>query len=227
MKELQVSLYDVFGYVAPGIIAFLGMYLIWWRLVIPSHLDWSTVSSAGWAAILLVSYVLGHAIQALANLLVKPLNIGATEDNELDAIKTKSQQLHDSIAIKACRVTNLSDDTKLPPSVLYEIADSYLMQYGKTETRDIYVYREGFYRGLMVSLLVFVLGALCAMTGPDLTVKIFDTTLWCTSGLFGTMAVTAIGISFLSFQRFKRFSTYRVRNALFSFLIVEKSQKKD
>lgn len=220
MKELQVSLYDVFGYVAPGVIAFLGIYLLGWRLVLPSDVDWSMVSTGGWIVILLVSYILGHAVQALANLFVKLLIKVSPETTELADIEKNSPEVFASFVKSACRVTKLPDGTSPTHRVLYEIADAYLTQHGKTECRDIYIYREGFYRGLTVSLLLLSIGAFARMTGADATINIFGTSVWLHSGFFGILALVAVGISFLSFNRFQRFSSYRVRNSVFGFLTV-------
>ena len=220
MKELQVSLYDVFGYVAPGVFAFLGMYLLGWRLVLPPEIDWSTVSTGGWIVILLISYFLGHAVQALANLFVKRLIKVSPEAKELADINSSSPKVYATFVKSACRVTELPDDSSLPSDILFEIADSYLMQHGKTESRDVYIYREGFYRGLMVSLVLFAIGAIAMMTGPNGTLQIFDTLLCLHSGFFGAIAALSLGISFLSFRRFQRFSTYRVRNSVFGFLAI-------
>ena len=221
MKELQVSLYDIFGYAAPGAIAFLGIYLLGWRIVLPPTLDWSTVSIGGWVVILLVSYVLGHAVQALANLFIRLFNV-SPEATELGDIETSSPQIFASIHNYACRVADIPNGTALPARVIFEIIDAYVMQNGKTESRDIYIYREGFYRGLTVSLLMFAIGSLTRMTGTEGSINIFGTLIWLTSGVFGAFGVVAIGMSLLSFMRFKRFASYRVRNSVFGFLTIIK-----
>ena len=81
IKELQVTLYDCFGYLFPGIPVVLGVGLIFLAFYIPPPLQVAqssppTVSIlnempsiAGWLLLALLAYFAGHVGQAVGNML--------------------------------------------------------------------------------------------------------------------------------------------------------------
>lgn len=224
MKELQVSLYDVFGYVAPGALALLGLYFAGWRVILGDHQNWATLTTGGWVGILLASYVMGHSIQAIGNVLTKCLN-ASPEIKEIKEIQGKSPELITAATKSACRVTELPENTSLSFDVLFEIADNYLLQKGETDCRDIYVYREGFYRGMTVSFVVFAIGSLIRATGNEGSIAIFGVEIFISPVLATIFGIGAVGLAILSFQRYLRFSAYRVRNSIFAFLTIASTTK--
>ena len=71
MKDIQVTLYDVFGYLFPGAIFVAALFLAYWTAFLPPHQDLTKITGAGWVFMLMVAYVSGHFVQALANLVVR------------------------------------------------------------------------------------------------------------------------------------------------------------
>lgn len=224
MKDIEVTLYDIFGYLGPGIVAFVGLYLLVWQLALAESQDWSRLAAGGWAAILIIAYLLGHLVQALSNILTRVIG-WSPEESVLGEIRTGSPEIINRAVAKACQVIGLPDQTLLSNPVLHDVADHYLQQNGKTECRDIYIYREGFYRGLAVALLILGVGALTRMIGPEGKLAIFETSIPISSGILGGFGALSLVMAYLAFRRFQRFSIYRVKNSLFGFIAIDKSSE--
>ena len=99
-----------------------------------------------WLLILLASYFSGHIVQALANLLMKLLK----SPENIMLSKTSEQSLPEPLINKAKSKVKkiIDDDTKeINSDWLFRICDEYVVQNGSLGDREIFVYREGFYRG--------------------------------------------------------------------------------
>lgn len=225
MKDLEVTLYDVFGYLIPGCIAFTGIYLIAWRLVLPLDQDWSKMSSGGWAVVLGIAYVIGHFVQALSNAVSRLI-----QKDPVHRILTEHSVSSPDIVLqankRACIKMGLSAENDLTMKTLYDFMDHYLQQHGNTESRNIYVYREGFYRGLAGGLLLLAIGTIILMTGEQGNFSAFGATIKVTKPCAGFLGVFSIIMALLSMVRYRRFLIYRVKNTLYSFLAICNSSEK-
>jgi hypothetical protein len=226
MKLVQFTLYEIFGYVFPGATAMAGVFLIYWALLLPDNQDWNDLSKGGWIAIFMVAYIFGHFVQAITNLPLKkkdyqPEHCFFTQDPTIpSAIKSVLNE-------RAREAAGLGQGEQLTAKIIYDIADHTVLQYGKTDTRDTYIYREGFYRGMTMGLLLFAIGCFVHMIDSASSIRVFgviiDITRW-QLFLNGSIAVVMM---FLSFGRYKRFANYRVKYALYSFLITSSYKKKE
>ena len=79
IKDIEITLYDIFGYLIPGSVALIGIYLIAWRVVLPPNQDWTDASARAWVVVLGLAYVMGHFVQALSNLIFRSESNGPTE----------------------------------------------------------------------------------------------------------------------------------------------------
>lgn len=224
MKEIQVTLYDVFGFLFPGAGALAGASQVFYRLNPTLAVDWSAVTAGGWVVFAAVAYFAGHLVQAIANALVKCERPSA-EDRVLGEENGESPEIVAVAREKVRGALGLAEDADIAPRTLYAFMDHFLCQNGRTAERDIYVYREGFYRGMAVSACIFALGCFVSSTGPDLTVDGFA--LHCHLSTKSLIVVGLAGVvsAVLSFLRYRRFSGYRVRNALYGFLSVQMAKK--
>ena len=224
MKNVEITLYDIFGYLIPGCTAIIGIYLIAWWLFLPLNQDWSNVSLIGWIAFVGVAYVIGHFVQALSNVLCRFWFKDKVEQILVDPSLIPSNVL--PLAKNAARcVIGLSDNESLEVKTLNEIMDNYIQHYGRNDIRDIYVYREGFYRGLSVALFIFAFGALIHITGGQRFIAVFGVNIMISKSFMGFTAILSIIMAFFMFMRYRRFTIHRVRNCLYSFLITFNTKK--
>lgn len=223
MKFVELTLYEVFGYVFPGGTAMAGGYLLYWTFLFPGKQEWNAMSLGGWAALLVAAYVCGHLAQAVTNHITKWL--GLLPENEVFCKKSGiPTAVRLSLEDKARKTAGLSADEQLTPLVLYDIADHTVIQLGKTEIREIYVYREGFYRGMAFGLFLLAIGCLVKMVTPVDSFSVFGVSLILTKWTLSWTGLIALLAAYLSFGRYQRFATYRVKYAFYSFLAMEQTQ---
>lgn len=226
MKDFEITLYDIFGYFIPGCVGLIAVYLIAWRIVLPANQDWSTLSTLGWAIVAGVAYVMGHALQALSDVLYgvrwsKPEK-RILEKKCIDPLKDKMKSaLH-----KAEWANNLSiKEDNSQNILLYEIVDQYIRQHGKTKSRDMYRYREGFYKGLSVGFILLAVGAVVHMTGGQTTINALGISMTLTTQRMAFISALSVIIAILTWCRYRKFVEYRVKNCLYSFLTIAKLPK--
>ena len=95
------------------------------------------------------------------------------------------------------------------------------VQTGKEGDREIFVYREGFYRGTALSLLLLSAALLVRMFVPGASIRF-------TKGLFQLSfwepLITAVitgGVGYLFVRRYQRFAEYRITRAVLAALVVQ------
>ncbi len=72
LQAIQVTLYDVFGYLLPGFVFLAAILVAFWALCFPgAPLPWPPVIQADWLVVGIPAYVAGHLAHALANLINK------------------------------------------------------------------------------------------------------------------------------------------------------------
>jgi len=212
MKEsLNFTLYEVFGYLMPGLITAAALTIFLWAIfhgnsVLPLSL-WR-VSTSGVLAMLFVAYVLGHVVQALANRVLK----GADE-------RVMSDQNPAALAAKR-RLARLSEETTAKMSDIWQqrVMDEYCIQAGQQGDREIFTYREGFYRGSTVALITFCAGlAVCIFAG-NLRLLIGDAVVAPSRYELAVILVIAALAAKGMYRRFQRFSEYRVARIIAAFI---------
>lgn len=243
MTLVQLTLYEIFGYVFPGATALAGVCLLYWTFVLPANQDWSTLSSGGWAALLAIAYVFGHFVQASANCALKwfhrqpesrvfnqdiPAAIRSVlADRALKAVGLEQENLLTDQTVR--QRVGLEQGARLSAEVIYDIADHAVLQRGKTETRDVYVYREGFYRGMTLGLLLFAIGCIGfavgfgRMTAPPASLAVLGVIITMTPLTLATTGLIALAMTYLSLERYWHFSRYRVKYAFYSFIVAPKA----
>jgi len=219
MKTIQFTLYELFGYAFPGAFGLAGVFLILWRLFLPIQPDWGNVSATGWWLCIALAYVFGHSLQGLGNLFSKWI-VWHPELAIFSDAKHLPKELQELLNQKSVRAVGLEETNKLAPNVIYDIADHTIQQHGKTEMRDIYVYREGYYRGMTLGLLFFTVGLLFQL-GRQTSADIFSMNIFFSSGALWLIAGFTFASAVLSYFRYRRMARYRVKYVLYSFLTKE------
>lgn len=210
MKDtFKFTLYELFGYLFPGIIALAGLSLL--DLVIfhrhsGVNLSWC-ISSTGLAAGAATAYVLGHAIQIAANFVLPTTNAVV-----LSARRFKSTQDLLVILRASCdpEVKDLSN------AGLVEFCDQRVQIDGPSADREIFVYREGFYRGMVISLALLAIASFIGALIPSYADFL---KMWGVARAEGFLfAILALSIVIGMYFRSIRFANYRISLALTNYI---------
>lgn len=227
MGELRASLYDIFGYFLPGLVATVGMRLLFWVCLYPSsRLDLSPFNEPTvLTALAVVSYLVGHLLHAIGNEIpftrspgiepITPKPVGWRRIFARSQVSAEAVQLAD-VRIEAQFGAPFLALTQAEKS---ELIDEARLLHERENEREVYIYREGFYRGMTVACaLVFI--ALLGSLKPGtlfLTVhKIAYPILWGER----LALLPLVGISgFLFWKRMLRFAYYKTSRSIMLWLV--------
>lgn len=226
IEKIQVSLYDFFGYLLPGGVFLLALVIFSWTIFWPQQvLKISQPTFTHWVIILLLSYFLGHLIQAVANLFAKIFpsddvvlskkNIHKISKSVIEEARSEAKKLFYNYTMK-----------KFSDGDIYNICDETVRRGKTLETREIYLSLEGFYRGLSISNLILALTLFLRIILYESYVKIG----W-KSYLLGRPFLLFVGLIllicfFLFFIRYRRFLGYRIKQVIYGFLEIRKVKPK-
>ncbi len=224
-SNLQATLYDFFGYLLPGAVFLVGLAILFWAIYIPqTPLTVVELSFQMQVVFLVLIYILGHLIQALGNLLVRLLP--SPEDIVLSERQLGGFPCTLVRSAKEKTSEMLGVDLKdISSEWLVRICDEVLLQQGVCTDREIYQYREGFYRGLTVSFFILTLSLTVRAVIPGTSVRFTDTV----QGLSVLIVLFFIALSLVgawfTFLRYQRFGRYRVTQAVLGFLVLQSPKK--
>lgn len=154
-KDIQVTLYDIFGYLLPGAVLLLAVALVFWTLFWPrASLNLpSTLPALAMTTMLFAAYLVGHLTQAIGNLLEKVSPGRAKLDEEVPVSPELGMVLIHAVT------TRFGEHTKsLEAKELYHLCDQTFIHCGSLGSlgeREIFTYREGFYRGTQSLLRLY------------------------------------------------------------------------
>lgn len=214
-KELQLSLYEVFGYVLPGFVAFGAISVALWAVVAPNNpIILNARGVQFWIALLAFSYFFGHVAQGIGNLYAKLFKV-----TEEEAIKSVPEEILSSVK------KLLEDELKVPsknlsPKWIYEVASEVTLQHGNSNEREVFQYREGFYRGLTVSLIMLGFGAIARAIIPGTTVLHGGSHFPLPTTFTAAIAAISFGCAALMHQRYRRFGIRKVTSSILAVLAI-------
>lgn len=224
LRNIKVTLYDIFGYLLPGAVFLAGMAILFWAIYIPrTTLLPVRLTIEIWVLVLLLAYFSGHIVQALGNLLMNPFP--STESLVLS--KNRAGSLPDALvqSAKSKASVMLGVDLKdISPEWLFRICDETVVQCGAIGDREVYQYREGFYRGLTVSFLVLFLSLTVRTAVPGTSLKLLDNLQAISGSILLFFILISLAGSLLAFLRYRRFAKYRVEQAIIGFLALQGSK---
>jgi hypothetical protein len=208
------TLYEVFGYLMPGSITGAALSLIFWSTfehdsVLPLML-WR-ISPAGWALGIFLSYLFGHSIQALANRALKSGDDSVMSDMSNPVVKRARE-----------RAATLyeADCEKIESAWLQRLMDEFCIQYGHPGDRDMFTYREGFYKGTAASTALFGLALLARIVVGSAQVRIADSVLLVSRWELMAFLLVSAAVAWASYLRFRRFTVYRVARVIAAFVVL-------
>ena len=150
LDNFTFTLYEIFGYLMPGSLALAGFAVIYWALFIPCvplGVATFTPGVGTWVIVLAGCYILGHAAQAVGNKLLRFV--------EKKALEMKGAPLLRKSAFDSAAKILGMEVKDLEARWVYRVLDEYAVQSGQPGDRDMFIYREGFYRGTCISLFFF------------------------------------------------------------------------
>jgi hypothetical protein len=206
-KELQITLYDVFGYLLPGAIILVGILFLFWAIFWPTAplRVYSHPPLALAVCAIFLAYLAGHLGQGVGNLVEKLPTVTRTLEMNLPLSAELNELVHEGVAARFGEKAKL-----LKPKELLALCDQALVHAGSLGDREILVYREGFYRGTSVALaflgLTLVLRLMWSPTIFALTTRTVEIHR---GGVALAAALSGLG-SWLSFRRYLRFA--RLKN---------------
>ena len=216
MRELRTWLYEIFGYVYPGLTATVAAAVLFWSLSCPTQpLVIAKPAIEVWAALAIVAYFVGHLVQALGNLVVERLQWIAT--SSLKQNGDLPPTVLDAVQERLRLLTGLPAP---PPSdQTYALCDRLLADRGKLGDREMFVYHEGFYRGHVVACAFLGLAMLLrGIQRPQITIAAKTYILGREVPLVFGLAL--LGASVLCAVRYRRFMAYRISQAMLAVLVL-------
>lgn len=215
VENIKFTLYEFLGYLLPGGLSAFAFSILFGTAFYP-HLPFPVYliqsDLAFWAVIAVSAYACGHLTQALGNLLPSDAEARLLPENS------------DCPVVRLARETTarmLSTEAKsVTPKCLYGFCDEYVAQNGQAGDRDLYIYREGFYRGNTVALVLLVVSVLARLCVRNPALRFTRYTVFVTPLELIVVAAFLLWSSWLAYRRFKRFGDYRVRRAITAFVCV-------
>jgi hypothetical protein len=207
MQSLRVTLYEIFGYLAPGLIGMTALAISIWAVYLPALPITSEVFKLRpvfFFVLAFASYLIGHFLQALGN-----LHARAERRNKL---------CRDCESLQRIALEALTTKYKIPSpceslSDVTALAFAIMSQMGRTDAYEVFVYREGFYRAGYLSFILLAVSFLfrCVFPGYiDFHGRSFAIPKSMLVLFFLLSSITAL----FFFLRFRRFGEYRVKHVL-------------
>lgn len=225
ISDLRASLYDFFGYLLPGMIATAGI-----GVLLTSATDLNAAIPIGLLrdgligiGFLVTSYCVGHLIHAIGNVL-PPIRY-TPEEELLGKNGSLSLELRNALDDALRRRLRL-DPEKLEPGEKYAVADEARALVPREGDRDMYIYREGFYRGMTIASAIIALALLWRGVFAETCISVNPDQVWCVARrVWITMGVGAVFAVFGFGYRMRRFARYRVNRAVMLGLIALSESK--
>jgi hypothetical protein len=211
--DITASLYDFFGYLLPGLVATAALVFVFSSRVELWHLKDSLVV----VSLFVAAYLLGHAIQAAGNALFNE-DRGTKEIfcSLPEAVRGKvHEQLMKTLG------TGLPDICRDPKVAIaaYAFIDESRLHSEQPNEREVYVYREGFYRGIVVATLLLGISCIIRASMGGATIALNNDAKICISATGCWIAVGVLALLSIAYgKRMYRFQKYRVERAIYYWL---------
>lgn len=228
MGDLRGSLYDLFGYLMPGLFGSVGIALILWTLSAPTH-GRIPIPSGGATLIftaVILSYCMGHLIQAIGNL-VKSLSgtdidIALSVPVDAEAAGRPRGALLSGATLDVVNRTLTSkygaSFLALPPRDRFALIDEGRVLGEREGDREVYIYHHGFYRGMVIACSILTIGLLFRLVAGE-TCLITDRAVFCFGRLVtGGLVFLVLTATVAFWYRLKRFAEYRLVRAVMLWL---------
>ena len=215
IKDIQVTLYEIFGYLFPGAIVLFALAIGFAGIFWPNEclaLD-ANLSNFEIVLLLFSSYLIGHITQGLANYL-----------EILPAVR-KSLKEHSLLSpdLLSLLKTSLSKryglaNANIPIREIYDLCDQTLLHHSSLGEREIFIYREGFYRGCTVALAVLAIALFPWDIRSSGCVSFHADIIRFSRCQMLPFTFMIIAGAYFTFERYKRFQKLKIKTCLLRFL---------
>jgi hypothetical protein len=171
LRNIEVTLYDIFGYLLPGSVALGALYLCWITFH-PHSVLWRPHRTDTWLLLGFIAYYLGHIVQSVGNFfehcVVGPREVILGQAGQHSRgeffVGTHWEPIDSNLraeTVKKIRelvCLKIADDAK--GQWVYESCAELIAQRGRGDDREMYEYREGFYRGSAIALILLAIASI-------------------------------------------------------------------
>ncbi len=187
-NNLKITLYDLFGYLLPGVPGLLGVITLFWTLyrasnginILMQH------GTGAWVCAGLIAYFFGHALEALTQIvygdywesIITRADIPAPQKRRLrrlfnadwwlPALWPGSTNLYREQVRQARRSAARAyriEAERVSPDWLFTHCGLAIAKDGIEGNREIFTYREGFYKSSSLSVLFLAVSLVIAAVG--------------------------------------------------------------
>lgn len=206
-SDLTISLYDFFGYLIPGLIGLSGIGLFFWAVLDPGLKPDGDLKAAAWIALFLIAYLLGHVVQAISTF-IPGLNYRPERTWWSDDLAKPFRPVIEK-KLKAKGLLPADADE----AQTYRMCDVVVTQKAATSEHELFTYREGFYRGMSVALIILAIGLWTRLLRGPATITL-DKDHTATRAMLFFYIVAALVAALLYFLRFEKFSRLKAWTVL-------------
>jgi hypothetical protein len=162
----ELSMYEIAGIMGPGIIFIIVIYILFPDLT--SHLGNEPITIGLFGIILMLSYIVGHVVQAIGNILIKPFWKLIGDEPKYWIINKKSKNLLNEKQTKLLK-SRFENELEIQlPNDITEISKSDWDSYNRsifvsvnkldnTSQANVFLADFGLFRGLATALILGLL----------------------------------------------------------------------
>ncbi len=181
LKEFKITLYDFFGYLIPGFVLLFAISLRFYDLTNYTELYGALDCALKyWPISVLLAYLLGHFSHTVSSFIIEYLptsyDIVFEKINSGTAYAPQDKQvdfggwIKNSLISRIKHIVGGHTPYEINQDTLFYFADEHMLQFGNAEEREIYQYREGFYRSCICASALLSLSAFAEIMPPVLAI---------------------------------------------------------
>lgn len=215
MEKLSFTLYEIFGYFLPGTVGVTAFAILFWAIFLPKTaipIDSLEFSKLWYFGLVVICYYAGHVLQGISRSLFKNPDeyVLANQVDMAPLVKRAQEQV-------ATRL-GMAQTAMLSPAVTARLCNELAIQYGQLGDRDVFVYREGFYRGSVAAFILFDLAIFVRLVIRGavlrLPAQVFVISCWQLAFIMGVVTCSV----FFLLRRYKHFAALRVMRGVLAYV---------
>ncbi len=191
------TLYDLFAYLLTGVPALAALLILGWSTLAPeSALHIRTPSGYLITVAIAIAYVVGHVLQAVANLTL-----------DRWARPTLPGTISVKVQARVRQEFGLGQEELKPGELQMYVRDLVFrgFQYKPPALRDIFEYRVGYYRGMTLGASILAVSLILRTLIDTTSVKLGDRVLAVSDALMWALVIFAVIAAAAHLFRFRRF----------------------
>jgi len=196
----------------------LALGILFWAIflpIVPLRLGSWELSKLWYFGLVVSSYFAGHVLQSVSRTWFKN-----PDETVLADPKSSVAALLEGARSQIADHLGLEKPSMLTNSALVRLCDEVAVQNGQPGDREVFVYREGFYRGSIAAFLLLDVALIvrCTVSGASLSIGTLLVPVSKGELTFLIIVVTS-GLFFI-WRRYKHFASLRVMRAITAFVSI-------